>query len=267
MKSGNAILAISLICSAGGWAQAGSGSSSSSTQALNAQNANNVCRVYFTKPKPGSESQLEQGRKKHMQFHKSQNDTWAWTTFAIETGMNTGVYVTSTCGHTWKDFDDFEKRIGKADTADAATNISPHQQAAWNGFYLYRSDMSLGAANRPPTPITAVTIYVLHPGAQNEFTDAIKKINDALSKQPDWPKTSGWLQLVNGGEGPTFVLLNSRQNWADFAPLPKSVADVVNETYGKEAGDAIFKAIRDSTDHLFTESAVYRQDLSYSPAK
>src|SRR5262249_20872727 len=223
MKSGNAILAVSLICSAACWAQGSSGSSS--TQQLNAQNASNLCRVYFTKPKPGAELQLEQGRKKHMQFHKSQNDTWRWDTFAIETGMNTGVYVTSTCGHTWKDFDDWEKRIGKADTADASANMSPHEQASWNGFYFYWSDMSLGAANRPPTPITAVTIYVLHPGAQNEFMDSIKKINDALSKQPDWPKTSGWLQLINGGEGPTFVLLNARQNWADFAPLPKSVQD------------------------------------------
>jgi hypothetical protein len=267
MKSGNAILAVSLICSAACWAQGSSGSSGSSTQQLNAQNASNVCRIYFVKPKPGSEAQLEQGRKKHMQFHKSQNDTWTWTTFAIETGMNAGVYVTSTCGHTWKDFDDWEKRLGKADTADGAANMSPHEQASWNGFYLYRSDMSLGAANRPPTPITAVTIYVLHPGAQNEFMDAIKKINDALAKQPDWPKTSGWLQLINGGEGPTFVLLNARQNWADFAPLPKSVQDVVTETYGKDQADSIYKTIRDSTDHLFTESAVYRPDLSYSPAK
>jgi hypothetical protein len=267
MKSGNAILAVSLICSAACWAQGSSGSSGASTRQLNAQNASNVCRIYFVKPKPGSEAQLEQGRKKHMQFHKSQNDTWTWTTFAIETGMNTGVYVTSTCGHAGKDFDDWEKRMGKADTADATANMSPHEQASWNGFYLYRSDMSLGAANRPPTPITAVTIYVLHPGAQNEFMDAIKKINDALAKQPDWPKTSGWLQLVNGGEGPTFVLLNARQNWADFTPLPKSVQDVVTETYGKDQADSIYKTIRDSTDHLFTESAVYRPDLSYSPAK
>lgn len=184
MKSGNAILAVSLICAAGCWAQGSSGSSS--TQQLNAQNANNLCRIYFTKPKVGSETQMEQGRKKHMQFHKSQNDTWTWNTFQIETGMNTGVYVTSTCGHAWKDFDDWEKRIGKADTADANTNITPYEQAAWNGFYLYRSDMSLGAANRPPTPITAVTIYVLHPGAQNEFTEAVKKIEDAVGKQADW---------------------------------------------------------------------------------
>jgi len=267
MKSGKTILAVSLLCCTTCWAQAGSGTGNYTTGALNAQNASNLCRIYFIKPKPGGEAQLEQGRKKHMQFHKSQNDTWTWTTFAIETGMNTGVYVTSTCGHAWKDFDEWENRMGKADTADASANLSPFEQSTWNGFYLYRSDMSLAPANSPPPPITAVTIYVLHPGAQTEFTDAIRKINDALAKQPDWPKTSSWLQLLNGGEGPTFVLLNSRQNWADFAPLKKSVQDVVSETYGKEAADAIFKAIRDTTEHLFTESALYRSDLSYIPGK
>jgi hypothetical protein len=267
MKSVNLVLAMSSLLSIACLGQAGSATSNSSTEAANAANGSNVCRIYFLKPKPGAEMQLEAGRKKHMQFHKSQNDTWTWTTFAIETGMNTGVYVTSTCGHAWKDFDDWEKRMGKADTADANANLNPFTQSTWNGFYVYRSDMSLGAANRPPTPMTAVTVYTLHPGAQTEFIDAIKKIGDALSKQPDWPKTTGWLQLVNGGEGPTFVILNSRQNWADFAPLKKSVQDVVNETYGKDGADAIFKTIRDSTEHLYTESAVYRPDLSYIPTK
>jgi hypothetical protein len=185
----------------------------------------------------------------------------------IETGMNTGLHVISTCGHSWKDFDDWEKRMGKADTADASTNLAPFAQSTWNGFYVYRSDMSLGPPNRPPTPITAVTIYVLHPGAQNEFTDAIRKINEALGKQPDWPKNSGWLQLVNGGEGPEYALLSSRQNWADFAPLKKSIQDVMSETYGKEEGDAILKTIRNTTEHVYTESALYRSDLSYIPGK
>ena len=99
-----------------------------------------------------------------------------------------------------------------------------------NGFYVYRSDMSLAPANQPPAPMTAVTIFVLHPGAGPDFIAAIKKVNDALGKQADWPKTSGWLQLVNGGEGPTFVLLNSRKNWADFAPLPKTMADVLTDS-------------------------------------
>ncbi len=249
------------------WAQSSSSTSAASTQAINAQNANNLCRVYFVKPKPGAEQQLEAGRKKHMQFHRAQKDTWTWNTWSIETGDNTGSYVTSSCGHAWKDFDDWEKRMGKIDTADAIANMGPYQQGTSNGFYLYRADMSLGPPNQAPTPMTAVSIYVLHPGTAPDFTTAIKKINDALSKQPDWPKTSGWLQLVNGGESPTFVLLNARQNWADFAPLQKSVPDVLNEVYGKEAADQTLKTIRDSTARLFTETALYRPDLSYVAGK
>jgi hypothetical protein len=49
--------------------------------------------------------------------------------------------------------------------------------------------------------------------------------------------------------------------------LPKSVADIVSEAYGKEASDQIQKTIRDSTATLYTEAATFRQDLSYIPAK
>jgi len=127
--------------------------------------------------------------------------------------------------------------------------------------------MSLAPANQPAAPMTAVTIFILHPGAGPDFIAAIKKVNDALGKQAGWPKTSGWLQLVNGGEGPTFVLLNSRKNWADFAPLPKTLADVLNDTYGKEVADQIQKTIRDCTARQYTEAAAYRADLSYVPGK
>ena len=253
------------------WAQGGSNPSSngspSDTAAINQQNANNLCRVYFSTPKPGASAQLEAGRKKHMAFHAAQKDTWTWNTWLIQTGDNTGTYVTSSCGHAWKDFDDWENRLAKADTADANTNLTPYVANGRNGFYIYRADMSLAPPNQPPAPMTAVTVYVLHPGAAPDFIAAIKRVNEALSKQPDWPKTSGWLQLVNGGEGPTFVLLNARKDFADFAPLSKSPADVVMETYGKEEGAAIMKTIRDSTAHLFTEAATYRADLSYVPKK
>jgi len=249
-------------------AQTGTPATGSNTQAINAQNANNVCRIFFQTPKPGMTQQFEAARKKHNAFHGSQKDTWTWNTFAIQTGDNTGTYVTSTCGHAWKDFDDWEAKMGKVDAADAAASIGPTVQGGRNGFNVYRADMSLAPSMaNPPSPLTAVTIYVLHPGTAPDFIAAVKKINDALSKQADWPKTSGWLQLMNGGEVPTFVLLNQRKNWADFAPLPKTVIDVVTETYGKEASDEIQKTIRDSTAHILTEAATYREDLSYVPAK
>ena len=260
------VCVVSCLCAASSVAQTG-GAAGSNTQEINAQNANNVCRIYFSTPKPGMDKQYEAGRIKHMQFHRAQKDTWTWNTFAIETGDNAGTYVTSSCGHAWKDFDEWDARMGKADTADGATNLSPYVQGGRNGFYVYRSDMSLAPANQPPAPMTAVTIFVLHPGAGPDFIAAVKKVNEAIGKQADWPKTSGWLQLANGGEAPTFVLLNQRKNWGDFEPLPKTVQDVLTETYGKDAGDQILKTIRDSTKNIYTEAAQYRADLSYVPAK
>src|SRR5438270_588003 len=267
MKLRGIVFVAGLLCGIVSWAQSTPAGGAASTAAINAQNANNLCRVYFTKPKAGMTQQFEAGRKKHNDFQRSQKDTFTWNTWAIATGDNTGNYVTSTCGHAWKDFDEWEKRMGKADTADANVNLGAYSESGTNGFYQYRADMSLAPPNQPPAPMTAVTIYTLHPGAAPDFIAAIKKINDALSKQVDWPKTSGWLQLMNGGESPNFVLLNSRQNWAAFEPLSKSVQDVLNETYGQEAADQVLKTIRDATAHLSTEAAYYRPELSYTPSK
>jgi hypothetical protein len=45
------------------------------------------------------------------------------------------------------------------------------------------------------------------------------------------------------------------------------LADVLNDSYGKEVADQIQKTIRDCTAHQFTEAAAYRTDLSYMPGK
>jgi hypothetical protein len=63
------------------------------------------------------------------------------------------------------------------------------------------------------------------------------------------------------------VLLNSRKNWADFSPTSKTPQDVLTESVGKEAADAVFKTVRDSTARLYTEAVTYRPDLSYIPTK
>jgi hypothetical protein len=229
-----------------------------------AQNSGEICRINFVKPKPGMDQQFEAGRKKHNQFHKSHNDTWAWNTFLIETGMNTGTYVTSTCGHEWKDFDDWEKKLGKADGADYAANVGAYVQQTWSSFYRYRADLSLGSS-QGPAALSAVYIYRLHRGKTDDFVATVKKVQDAL-RAAKWPESSAWLELMNGGEGPTFVLLLERKGWADFAPGAKTVFQIVEEAYGKEQADALWKS-RDATiAQSFTEAASYRPDLSYVPA-
>ncbi len=227
--------------------------------------AGDVCRIFLVKPKPGMDQQLEAGRKKHMQFHKAHNDAWAWHTYLIETGMNTGTYVTSTCGHQWADFDDWEKKLGKADTADATANMGPYEQQATSSFYRYRPDLSIGTPG-PPLPLSAVYIFKLHFGKTEDFLGAAQKVVEALRKA-NWPLNGAWLQLMNGGEGPMFVLVSERKGWADFAPPSKGVAQIVEEAYGKDQADAIWKTFDSCVAQSFSEAASYRPDLSYIPAK
>lgn len=249
-----------------GWAQTG-GPAASNTAAVNQQNANNYCRIYFVTPKPGQTAQYEAGRKKHAQFHRNQKDTFTYQAWAIETSEMAGSYVYATCGHALKDFDEWEARMGKADAADGAMTMDPFTQQGSNGIYLWRADMSLAPPSATPSPMTQVAVYHLRPGTAPDFIAAIKKTNEALSKQPDWPKNSGWMQLINGGEGPAFVLLTSRKSWADLAPLPKTLGEVLTEAYGKEEADALQKTVRDATVRVDTHMASYRADLSYIPGK
>lgn len=246
------------------WGQQISGQSTTSAQA-GTQNANPVCRVYFTKVKPGSESQWEEARKRHVAFHKQHNDTWTWEASQVVTGDNMGEYVVSTCGHSWKDFDDWEKKMGKEDAADAMAGMGPLEQSNTNSFYTFRADLSRAPANGPSMPMSSVTVFQLRPGSVDNFIGAVKKINAALEKQPSIPRASLWLQLSNGGEMPMMVVVSERQGWADYAPREKTFRDAVTEAYGKEEADATFRTMSDSEAHVYTESSVARPDLSYSP--
>jgi hypothetical protein len=108
-----------------------------------AQNASPemVCEVHVNKVKSGMTAQYEQGRIKHMAWHKSQNDTWTWNTWEITTGPETGDYMIASCGHTWKDFDSREK-FNVADSANANASMGDTLAGETMAYYAFRSDLS-----------------------------------------------------------------------------------------------------------------------------
>ena len=225
-----------------------------------------VCRVFFTTPKPGAEQQFEAGRKQHNQFHQKANDKWTWNTWVTATGKSAGSYITASCGHSWADFDTVEKNL-PGDTADAAAAMGPHTAQSSNSFYVVRGDLGLNYdPKQPPAPMVEVTVFQLKPSADpRAFANSVRRIRDVLQKA-SYPRSSVWLQLVNGGEGPLFVLLVNRKNWADFAlPGGKTPRDATEEAIGKQQSDTLFRGITDAVEEVYTETSVYRPDLSYSP--
>src|SRR6266571_8695544 len=232
---------------------------------------NNIGQLFFSTPKPGSAQQFEQGRKRHMDWHRRQNDAWTWYTFETLTGEHTGDYMTGTFGHNWKDFDGRDK-FEAADTADVALNLGPYMASSMSAFYAFRPDLTMptpGAApNAPPTPYANIVHYYLKPEGVPEFIQGIHKINDAIKKANYGAGFSSpeWYQLVSGGTGPEFVIVFPRKSYAEMQGPDKPLLTMLEEVYGKDDAAATFNMITKNTRFVRSEFIKYRPELSYIPA-
>ncbi len=233
-----------------------------------AQQPGKLVEIHINRIKPGMTQQYEAGRKKHMAWHKSQNDTWSWYTWSVVTGEGTGSYVVGTFQHNWKDLDGREK-FTQADSADAQANMGAYLAGEEQSYYLFRNDLSLAPGEAfPPAPLVSVIHFMLNPDGVSDFVDAVKKINDGI-KKTNYPSQGGsrFYQLANGGVGPHFVLVGDRSNWASFQPpTDKTLDAMMEEAYGKEQGAAILSSLRKAIRSVYTGALQYRPDLSYVAA-
>ena len=115
---------------------------------------------------------------------------------------------------------------------------------------------------------SVLTFFLLNPDGANDFLDTVKKINEGI-KKTSYPQAgpSSWYQLVNGGEGPMYILASGRANWAAFAPPGKTLDQMMEEAFGKDQGAAILAKGRKAIRSQRTETIKYRPDLSYVAPK
>jgi hypothetical protein len=224
-----------------------------------------VCEIHVNKPKPGMTSQYEQGRTKHMAWHKSQNDSWTWHVWEITTGPDTGSYLVSSCGHEWKDFDGRDK-FNLADSVDANANMGPSLASSTMSYYVLRADLSAPMAAGPTPPYLSVTHFFLKPEGALDFFDGAKKVGAALTKTGTPSPPTEWYSLVNGGRGPELVLAQARKSIGDLAGPAKTLDQIMQEAYGAE-GATTMSAIRKAYYSAVSELLQLRPELSYVPAK
>ena len=218
------------------------------------------------KAKPGMEAKLEAGLKAHNAFHVKKNDPMGHNTYVVTSGPNAGDFVRVAGGRNWKDFD-AEATWSKEDQADSAINTDPYIASAMPMYYRLRTDLSYLAPSDTPAAMYALIFYRLKFANVEDFELAMKQAKTAAEKAK-WPRYFGVFSLINGGDGPTWVLSLPRDKFADFNPPEgKTFADMLEEQLGKREA----KARQDLVDHavqsVFTEMLTYRADLSYVPAK
>ncbi len=233
--------------------------------ALAQEKPGTVARAIVMHPKPGMTQQFEEGRKRHMDWHRKQNDTWTWETWQVETGEGAGGYISLTTGHNWRDFDTWEAKLGKGDAEDAAKNMSPSIGAESNGFWQYLADVSRPPDSPEPSKMASVIHFMAKIDKESDFNYALRKIQEAIGKTA-WPTHYMWYSLINGGERPHYVLVLPRNSYADMAPPEVSFNAMLEKAFGREEAESLQRKFGNSVRREWTEILVYRADLSYRPA-
>jgi hypothetical protein len=222
-----------------------------------------VSRVMVWKAKPGMEAKFEEGLKRHNDFHRRQGDTMALMTLQVQSGPETGAYIRLASDRHWADFD-AEEAMAKADQADTAVNTDPYIASTTTSYYRQLTDVS-----RPKSAAAAmysIAFYQVKQGKADDFMLAIKKFHEAIGKT-EWPVHYAWFALVNGGDGPQFVLSVPRDKWADFNPPEKSFDKMLAEAYGPTEARSLGEMFDHCVSGTSSEIVVFRADLSYIPAK
>jgi hypothetical protein len=102
--------------------------------------------------------------------------------------------------------------------------------------------------------------FILAPEAVPEFIENVKRASAAQDKANSPGPKGLWYQLMNGGEGPHFVLVTPRKNWAEMqSPV---IDDVLRQAMGAQ-GTALIANIRKAMRKNWTELLKHNDELSY----
>lgn len=233
-----------------------------------------IAQIAFHVPRLGHTAEYEQSVKAHVAWLREQRDKFAWQTWQVITGKDTGSYIVGTFGHPWEDFDERE-RFGSVADNRLDTSVANHVTSSFRSFYILRTDLSLSPEPKSPPKYEQLNIFEVRPEGAREFSQAIKKMNTALQKTGFTsesflsPNSAGghsrWYFMTNGGAGPQYVLVTDRTSYRDFRPVATSLDEVMEQVYGKEQGDAIMSNVRKTYTRVHSELLRYRPDLSYTP--
>jgi len=231
-----------------------------------AQSSGRIAYFHLNRVKPSMAAQFETARKRHWLWHQKMGDTWSFHVWQIVSGEASGTYMVCSFGHTWKEVDESDQRVG-GEEDDPSASVEPYLDAEWESYYRYLPDLSLAPKEGfSPSAKLAVIRLLLKPEEVESFMAAQSKIKDALTKEGHSAPIR-WYQLVSGGEGPQFLLLADRANWAAYEPPTQKTLDaMVEEAYGKEQGGAILRAVRSAVRSQYLETWQYRSDLSFVPS-
>ena len=222
----------------------------------------NIVAVHCNKVQPGAYSKYEEGMKKHMDWHREQNDPWTLLVWQVITGPDSGTYCTGSFGHNWEDFDN-PRFPADANRADIEATFGPFIREYEATFWTKLPKVSRPAEGQ--AAMTSVIFFHTRYGMEEKFNYLVGEFHKAIEKT-NMPWNYEWYALVSGGNVGTYALVLPRPNFAAFNPTGKPFPEMLEEAYGKAGADALLAKWRKVVKSENTELSRNRPDLSYIPA-
>lgn len=220
-----------------------------------------IGRMFVVQPKPGEAAAWEEAYKKHLDWHRSQNDKWNWTTYQIESGPRLGQYFIRTGGHEWADFDELGE-MGSQDAADYFSNAGKHEASSVSWFDRTHFEMSRLPEGGGPYNILEYTRVVVKPAKVPEFMNAVAKFHAAFEKT-DSPAVYAIAQVESGGRTSNFAFVGLHESWAGLEQDPMAIPKMMEEVYGRQDAQAIAEDFWSTVEEMETFTLRRRPDLSY----
>lgn len=160
-------------------------------------------------PRPGHAQAMEEGYRRHLDWHKKADDSLPWYGWTVVQGHRLGLFIDGTFGIT---FEEFEARPDPGgDLADAQKVFLPHVEPRFRQILRYRADLSGSSTleERAPSPLVQAIWVDLDGADLGPFESALSS-----AKVQRW--TVAVYERLSGGPRPGYLILLPMDSLADF---------------------------------------------------
>ena len=192
-----------------------------------------AARITILAPNSGMQKDLEEGYKRHLEWHRANADRWTWYGWTVITGPRFGYLIDGTFHHAPADFN---APVAPAeDAADNARNVFPYAHLAGTAFYQQRDDLSRGEAKLLESPFALLATVEVTPGRERDFEAVMRRLDSDRA----------CFELLAGGTRPSYLLLFPA----------KTISDTIRNIIPPS----------DAYRSVTVETLRYRADLTYVP--
>jgi hypothetical protein len=226
-----------------------------------------VARVYVFKARPGMDAQLETAVRQHAQWRKANHDPWTWNVYTSETGVDIGTFFIRSSGHSWADFDAYDRGFGPQGIVQFTANVTPLIESAASTIEVALPD----SMNQLPPAGTAsnlvtLTLFHIKAGMEPQFVQLAAQAVKVL-KAAKWPGNWVWVSPVSGEPepGPVVILASLYENWAAMQDPSPDFPTVMTKGMGQNGFMKWNESLNATLRSTSTMTLRFRPDLSVLP--